>query len=114
MHVIHIQSHVIIYFSISAILSTCPDEYELLNLLVSINSNWFEIGTALKIPHNTLEGLRHSNDGDAVKLKVVIHSWIMTQSSPVTWETVIAAIGGRVVNNQAKVDEIHEHLRLST
>ena len=97
---------------ILVILNTCPDENELLDLLASIDSDWYKIGKALKVSHNTLEGLSHNNESNTVKLEKVIHSWITTQSSPITWETVIDAIDGNIVNNRAKVNEIREHLRL--
>ena len=93
-------------------MSTRPDENDLLNQLVSIDSKWFEIGTALNISHNTLEGFRRNIQGDTVRLREVIHSWITTQSSPVAWKTVIDAIGGNIVKNKAKADEIREHLGL--
>ena len=99
-------------FYILAILSTCPDENELLNLLASIDSDWFEIGKALNVSLNALEGFRQNSESNTVKLTNVIHSWVTTQSSPVTWQTVIDAIGGNVVDNKAKADEICEHLGL--
>ena len=101
-----------LFFSILAILSTRPDENDLFNLLASIDSKWFEVGAALNISHNTLEGLRRSNESDRVRLKEVINSWITTQSSSVTWETVIAAIDGNIVENKEKANEIREHLGL--
>ena len=99
-------------FYILAILSTRPDKNELLNLLANIDSDWFRIGTALNVSHNILQGFGQNNETNTVKLTKVINSWITTQSSPVTWQTVIDAIGGNVVNNRAKVNEILEHLGL--
>ena len=99
-------------FYILAILSTCPDENDLLNLLANIDSDWFRIGRALKVSHNTLQGFRQNNETNTVKLSNVINSWITTQSSPVTWRTVINAIDGNIVNNRAKANEILEHLGL--
>ena len=106
------DKHQYLFFSILAILSTRPGENDLFKLLVSIDSKWFEIGTALNISHNTLEGLRRNNETNRVRLKEVINSWITTQSSSVTWETVIAAIDGNIVENKVKADEIRKHLGL--
>ena len=83
----------------------------MLGLLASIDSDWYKIGKALKVSHNTLQGLRHNNESNTVRLEEVIHSWITTQSSPVTWQTMIDAIGGNIVNKKAKADEICEYLR---
>ena len=84
----------------------------MVNLLASIDNKWFEIGTALNVSHNTLEGFRQNNDSNTSKLTKVIHSWVTSRPSPITWQTVIDAISGNVVNNRAKADEIREHLGL--
>ena len=88
-----------------------PTEHELLNLLADISNLWREIGSSLKVPHNILDGLKRNQESDAIKLSQVIHSWSSTtESHLVTWETVINAIKGPVVNNNKKANEIHEHL----
>ena len=72
---------------------------------------WREIGIALKVEPNFLHGLSSSSDSNEVKLDNVIEKWMNTQSSPVTWETVISAIEGSIVgHNKSKADEIRHHL----
>ena len=61
-----------------------------------------------EVPHNTLDGLKHSNDSNTVKLSKVIDTWINTNEA--TWDKVISAIGGPIVGNKKKADEIHDHL----
>ena len=56
--------------------------------------------------------LQSSEKDSTVKLNKVIHTWFTSQPSPVTWETVISAIEGTVVNNLAKANEIRDHLGL--
>ena len=88
-----------------------PTEHELINLLADISNLWYEIGLSLKVPHNILDGLRRSQESDAIKLDQVIHSWLTTtESHLVTWETVIDAIKSRIVNNIKKANEVHQHL----
>ena len=88
-----------------------PTEHELLNLLVDISNLWHEIGLSLKVPHSILDGLKRSQESDAIKLSEVIHSWLTTtQSHLVTWETVIDAIKSRIVKHTKKANEIHQHL----
>ena len=41
----------------SDILNSTHDEHKLLKLLVDIDTNWHELGQALKITYNDLEGL---------------------------------------------------------
>ena len=85
-----------------------PDKHILINLLASISNKWQEIGIALNIEQNVLDGLS-SGLADNVKLAKVIENWMNTQSSPVTWETVISAIEG-FVNNKSKADELRHHI----
>ena len=86
-----------------------PDEHTLINLLADVSNKWEEIGLALKVTQNFLGGLS-SNLADNVKLARVIKNWINTQSSPVTWETVISAMEGTIVQNTKKANEIRYHL----
>ena len=72
---------------------------------------WYEIGLSLKVPHKILDGLKRSQESDAIKLSEVIESWLTTSESHlVTWETVIDAIKSPIVNNIKKATEIHEYL----
>ena len=67
---------------------------------------------ALKVPFNVLNGLQSSPLDNNVKLSQVIHTWLTSQPSPVTWETAISAIEGKLVGNLAKANEIRDHLGL--
>ena len=88
-----------------------PTEHELLNLLADISNLWREIGLSLKVPHNILDGLRRSQESNAIKLSEVIHSWFTTtESHLVTWETVISTIKGPIVINIKKANELHQYL----
>ena len=77
-----------------------------------MDDQWYLIGEALSVPYNVLSGLQTSREVNKVKLSQVIHTWLTSQPSPVTWETVISAIEGKIVNNLAKAKEIHDHLGL--
>ena len=98
---------------ISVVLREAPGHTELCRLLATINHEWNEIGLAFSVSHNVLEGLRLERDSNIRKLSQVISSWIETKSSPVTWETVISAIEGPIVNNKNKADEIRDYLTTS-
>ena len=86
-----------------------PDKHILINLLADVSNKWQEIGLALKLKQNFLDGLS-SGLADNVKLAKVIDKWISTQSSPVTWETVISAIEGGIVEDKSKADELRHHI----
>ena len=88
-----------------------PTEHELLNLLADISNLWYEIGLSLKVPHSILDGLKRSQDSDAIKLSEVIRSWLTTtESRLVTWETVIDAIKCPIVKHIEKANTIHQYL----
>ena len=71
---------------------------------------WYEIGLSLKVSRRVLNDLRHSQESNIVKLDQVIQSWITTESHFVTWETVIDAIEGPIVNNKLVANTIRKHL----
>ena len=75
-----------------------------------MKNSWQVIGLALGVSHDYLDGLMHSQDDPIIKLSNVIRNWIDSQSSPVTWKTVISAIEGPIVNNKRKADEIRDYL----
>ena len=88
-----------------------PTVHDLLNLLADISNLWCEIGLSLKVTYNILDGLKRSQENDAVKLSEVIHSWLTTsQSDFASWETVFDAIKGPIVKHIKKAYEIHQYL----
>ena len=95
-----------------AILKEAPNKSDLLNLLADISNNWYVIGLGFNISHYNLESINNEKGHDITKLSKVIECWISTQSSPVTWETVISVIEGKIVNNKIKANEIRKHLDL--
>ena len=93
---------------ISDILKKAPTKHELLKLLADINDKWYEIGLVFEVPGKILDGLQSKNDSNTIKLSKVIDTWINTNEA--TWDKVISAIGGPIVGNKMKADEIHDHL----
>ena len=95
------------YFSdISNVLKNSPNDLLLMNLLADIEHQWHEIGYALQVQLDILENSQHSN---LLNLSDVIRIWKDTRPSPVTWETVIDAIKGPIVNDKKTADEIHQY-----
>ena len=82
----------------------------MLDLLADLSACWETIGIALRVDDNALDTLSRSSDSDTIKLNNVIRTWKSTKSSPDTWETLISAIEGRIVNKKAKADEIRAYL----
>ena len=87
-----------------------PTHHEALSVLADISANWEVIGIALGVSQNDLKGLQHENIDKTVKLSRVIAKWMETESTPVSWETLISAIEGPIVNNKQKAEEIRNYL----
>ena len=86
------------------------DQKEAVTLLADISANWELIGIALGVLQNDLKGLQQENIDKKVKLSRVIAKWMETESTPVSWETLISAIEGPIVENKKKAKEIRDHL----
>ena len=71
---------------------------------------WYQIGLALNVEKNFLDSISNNPKADIINLANVIGEWMNTKSSPVTWETVILAMEGGIVNKQRKADDIRHHL----
>ena len=87
--------------------------YDLIDLLADVDSNWNEIGMALRVDENILADLSRSPQHTAkAKLQNVITNWMKKKSpkAPVTWKYLISATEGRILGNKRKADEIREFL----
>ena len=96
--------NVLFLIDITAVLQKKPDKLDLLKILATIDAKWQEIGTALNISNNDLSGIA-KGVSNTVRLSLVIEKWMETSTS-ITWQTIIAAIGGPIVDNCNKVTEI--------
>ena len=93
------------------ILRKAPDIHHLLNLLADINDKWYTIGLGLNVPRSVLNGLQADTQDNIVKLDQVLQTWInRTDQYLVTWETVLTAIEGPIINNKNKANQIHQFL----
>ena len=93
------------------ILRKSPGKLELLSILADINDKWYFIGLELKIPQSTLNGLTTNPQDNVYKLEQVIETWINTTDEKlVTWEIVLTAIEGPIINNRNKAGKIRQFL----
>ena len=89
---------------------TRPHLSDLCTLLAPIAHKYYAIGIVLKVPMDTL-GLAYSPDAYQDNLKRTLEWWLdngdkPTINSPVTWENIISAIEGPVVQNYSLAREI--------
>ena len=87
-----------------------PSIADLLGLLTDIKYEWKKIGMALEVGRDVLGSCTHSYEDDGNKLDTVIVSWVDTVVTDVTWETVIAAVEGPIVNHKSTAVKIRDFL----
>lgn len=75
---------------------------DLLKLLADISSQWEMIGLSLNLSSNFLDGLRSRSSSHMSNLSKVLQKWMDSRPSPVTWETILAAIESPIVSNKKK------------
>ena len=91
------------------ILRKPPGKHELLKLLADINDKWYVIGLGLNIPGNVLDGLMANPQDNMYKLDQVIQTWI-DSADLVTWEAVLIAFEGQIINKRNKASNIRKFL----
>ena len=81
-----------------------------LGLLTDIKHEWKKIGWALEVGRGVLGSCTQSNEEDGNKLATVLESWVDTMVTNVTWETVIAAVEGPIINHKSTALSIRDFL----
>ena len=87
-----------------------PSIPDLLGQLTDIKYEWKKIGWALEVRRGVLGSCSCSSKGDDNILSTVIESWVDTMVTDVTWETVIAAVEGPIVNHKSTAVKIRDFL----
>ena len=99
----------LIIVHIGSTFDSVPDKHLLLELLADIKHLWCEIGLALKVPDEEIEGLRQKNLSDINKLFKVLQYWI-NQGVEVTWYSIITAVRSKIVGQSQISKEIESHV----
>lgn len=87
-----------------------PKCSDIISLLTEICFEWEMIGTALDVPSDVLGSLRSSRDDDKIKLIRVIESWFYALPTELTWNAVLTAIEGPIVNKRSVGKKIRDFL----
>ena len=95
---------------LSIILTKKPELTDLLSLLADISYEWEIVGAALKVRTNVLGGLRYSCESNTVKMMRVIESWVDAVPADLSWQTVITAVEGPIVNHPSTAKEMRQYL----
>ena len=92
--------------------TTRPRLRDLCTLLAPIAPQYYAIGTALKVPMDTL-GLVYSPDAYQDNLKCTLEWWLNngdkpTINSPVTWDNIISVVESPAVQNYEVAQRIRQ------
>ena len=101
------SSLIIVY--IDPTFDSVPDKHVLLELLADIKHMWYEIGLALKVPDEEIEGLQQKSLSDINKLSKVLQYWI-DQGAEVTWYSIITAVRSKIVGQTQISKEIESYV----
>ena len=84
---------------------------KLVELLVPIQNKFAEIALALNVP-DYVHQTSSTTKSDKIKLKEVLQSWIESKGVDATWEVLIAAVEGPIVENKVIGDELRHFLNV--
>ena len=101
----------LIIVHIGCTFDSVPDKDVLLNLLADIKHLWHEIGLALQVPDEEIEGLRQENLSNIIKLSKILQYWI-NQCVDVTWQSIITAVRSKIVGKTQISQEIESYVYL--
>lgn len=69
------------------------DEDDIMEIVQSLKSQYYDLGVALKLPENKLEAIKESYHRKTLTaLKKVIRSWLGADESVLTWRALAEAV----------------------
>ena len=78
--------------------------------MTDIAYHWEKIGIALEVETHVLHALRRNNEDNTTKLINVLQSWLDTFPSVCTWDVVLTAVEGPIVNQRSTAMKIRHFL----
>ena len=76
---------------INKVLKKKPDNRHVVEVLAQNAHDYKVLAIALGVDHTFVEGLKYT-DKDIINLDKIIHRWIQTKCSPVTWNVIIQSV----------------------
>ena len=76
----------------TVVLSHRPELHDAYSLTRCRASKWNDLGRMLKVSYDQRQQLQKKNETDEDKLETILHKWIESECSPVTWSNLIGAL----------------------
>ena len=80
---------------------------DIFSLLIKAAKDWFELGLALGIKVNTLEGIKSKENCDKARLREMLTHWLRSSSSR-TWSDICNGLRSDTVQQDVLADIIEE------
>ena len=96
---------------ISQIISKVPTKKDVVEVLMCIKHKWYMIGTALEVSSGDLDSLKFSNNPVEENLAIVISNWLDKHPKETTWEVLLKAVEGKIVESPQTGLNIREFLK---
>ena len=77
-----------------------------------IKNKWYMIGVALEVGSADLDCLQDSKSSVEVNLANMIGKWLDTRAKQATWEVLLKAVEGKIVDNQQTGQDICKFLKI--
>ena len=111
---IYIYIHFYKLFSttdISLIISKVPAKKDIVEVLMPIKDKWYMVGTALDVSSADLDSLKCSNNPVEENLTKMLGIWLDKHAKEATWEVLLKAVEGNIVQSQQTGQNIREFLK---
>ncbi len=83
------------------------DLQEVFKSLITVTNDWFDLGLALGIKHNTLVGIKSGESSDKARLREMLTHWL--QSSPSrTWSDICNGLRSETVQQDGLAKRIED------
>ena len=97
---------------ISQIISKVPAKKDAVEVLMPIKSKWYIIGTALGVSTANLDTIKYSNNPVEENVASMIGTWLDKCAKESTWEVLLKAVEGKIVDSQQTGQMIHKFLKI--
>ena len=96
----------------SQIISKVPSRRDAIEILMPIKNKWYIIGVALEVSSADLESLKDSHNPIEVNLANMIGKWLDTHAKEATWEVLLKAVEGKIVDSRQTGQKIRDFLKI--
>ena len=96
----------------SQIISKVPTRKDAIEILMPIKNKWYMIGVALEVSSGDLNSIQDSKSSVEVNLANMIDKWLDTHAKKATWEVLLKAVEGKIVDSQQTGQKIRKFLKI--